>query len=81
MGQLFYFNERRDGNFICLPGSISAHSFGRAGFVSTYYQAYTKFWEVVAHENIGWKQIFSLIIILTGVYFANRTGKVIAVAD
>jgi drug/metabolite transporter (DMT)-like permease len=39
------------------------------------------FWGVIAKEDIGWKQIVSLIVILTGVYFANRTGKVIAIAD
>ena len=39
------------------------------------------FWGIIAHEDIGWKQIVSLIVILGGVYFANRTGKVIAVAD
>ncbi len=39
------------------------------------------FWGVVAHEDIGWKQIISLLVILTGVYFANRAGKIIAVAD
>ena len=38
-------------------------------------------WGVIAREDIGRKQIFSLVVILTGVYFANRTGKVIAVAD
>ena len=39
------------------------------------------FWGIVAHEDIGWKQIISLLVILTGVYFANRAGKIIAVAD
>lgn len=39
------------------------------------------FWGWVAHEEIGWKQILSLIVILAGVYVANRSGKVIAVAE
>jgi len=36
---------------------------------------------IMAKEDICWKQSVSLIVILTGVYIATRTGKVIAVAD
>lgn len=32
-------------------------------------------WGIVYHENVGWLQICSLIIILAGVYYANRTKK------
>jgi drug/metabolite transporter (DMT)-like permease len=39
------------------------------------------FWGLIAHEDIGWKQIVSLLVILAGVYTANRTAKIIAVAD
>lgn len=39
------------------------------------------FWGVIAQEDIGLNQMVSLIVILAGVYFANRSGKVIAVAD
>jgi drug/metabolite transporter (DMT)-like permease len=38
-------------------------------------------WGFVYNENIGWKQIASLFIILAGVYIANRNGKTAAVAD
>ncbi|HEV2833591.1 MAG TPA: DMT family transporter [Hanamia sp.] len=38
-------------------------------------------WGFVYNEDIGWKQIVSLFIILTGVYIANRSGKTVAVAD
>jgi drug/metabolite transporter (DMT)-like permease len=38
-------------------------------------------WGFVYNENIGWKQIVSLFIILAGVYIANRNGKTVAVAD
>ena len=31
------------------------------------------FWGVVAGENIGWKQVVCLLIILSGVYWANRS--------
>jgi drug/metabolite transporter (DMT)-like permease len=37
------------------------------------------FWGFVAHEEIGWKQILSLLVILTGVYLANRAGRMVAV--
>ncbi len=34
-------------------------------------------WGVIYGEQVGWKQVFSLVIILCGVYVANRnTGKV-----
>jgi drug/metabolite transporter (DMT)-like permease len=39
------------------------------------------FWGLLAHEDIGWKQIVSLMVILTGVYIANRSGRVVAVPD
>ncbi len=39
------------------------------------------FWGIINHEDIGWKQLVSLIVILAGVYVANRTGKTIAIAD
>ncbi|MEP6582822.1 MAG: DMT family transporter [Ginsengibacter sp.] len=39
------------------------------------------FWGILDHESIGWKQIISLIVILTGVYIANRKGKVVVIAD
>jgi drug/metabolite transporter (DMT)-like permease len=32
-------------------------------------------WGVVYHEQVGWKQVACLAIILFGVYFANRKGK------
>ena len=34
-------------------------------------------WGFVAHENITWKELASLAIILAGVYIANRSSKVI----
>jgi drug/metabolite transporter (DMT)-like permease len=37
------------------------------------------FWGFVAHEEIGWKQILSLLVILTGVYLANRAVRVVEV--
>ncbi len=39
------------------------------------------FWGLIAHEEIGWKQLASLVIILSGVYFANRAGKIAALPD
>lgn len=39
------------------------------------------FWGLIAHEDIGWKQIVSLMVILSGVYIANRFGTVVAVPD
>lgn len=39
------------------------------------------FWGLLAHEDIGWKQLVSLIVILSGVYITNRAGKAVAVAD
>ena len=39
------------------------------------------FWGILDHEDIGWKQLVSLAIILTGVYIANRKGNIVAVAD
>ena len=42
---------------------------------------FTLYQGVIEEEDIGWKQIVSLIVILTRVYFSNKTGKVIAVAD
>lgn len=39
------------------------------------------FWDILDHEDIGWKQLVSLTIILAGVYIANRKGRVIVVAD
>ncbi len=38
-------------------------------------------WGFIYKEDIGWNQIFSLFIILAGVYIANRSGKMVAVAD
>lgn len=32
-------------------------------------------WGIIYHEQVGWKQIACLAIILFGVYFANRTIK------
>ena len=39
------------------------------------------FWGLIAGENIGWKQILSLIVILGGVYYANSSRKIITVPD
>ncbi len=39
------------------------------------------FWGLIAGENIGWKQILSLIVILGGVYYANSSRKIVAVGD
>ena len=39
------------------------------------------FWGVVAKEDIGWKQILSLFVILGGVYMANRSVKTVVVPD
>jgi drug/metabolite transporter (DMT)-like permease len=33
-------------------------------------------WGIVYGEKIGWKQVASLAVILTGVWFANRTKKI-----
>jgi len=35
------------------------------------------FWGFIAHEEIGWKQILSLLVILAGVYLANRAGRIV----
>ena len=32
-------------------------------------------WGVVYKEEIGWKQVLCLILILAGVYVGNRKGK------
>jgi drug/metabolite transporter (DMT)-like permease len=39
------------------------------------------FWGLIAGEEIGWKQTLSLIVILSGVYYANSTRNAIAVPD
>lgn len=39
------------------------------------------FWGILDHEDIGWKQMVSLTIILVGVYIANRKGRIVVVAD
>lgn len=39
------------------------------------------FWGILDHEDIGWKQLVSLTIILAGVYIANRKGKIVAIGD
>ncbi|MBA2249542.1 MAG: DMT family transporter [Chitinophagaceae bacterium] len=39
------------------------------------------FWGFMAHENISWKQIVSLLIILAGIYIANNSKKVVAIPD
>lgn len=39
------------------------------------------FWGILDHEDIGWKQLASLTIILAGVYIANRKGGILVVAD
>jgi drug/metabolite transporter (DMT)-like permease len=39
------------------------------------------FWGIVAKEDIDWKQILSLFVILAGVYMANRTAKAAVVAE
>jgi drug/metabolite transporter (DMT)-like permease len=32
-------------------------------------------WGVIYHEEVGWKQVACLVLILLGVYIANRKGK------
>ena len=32
-------------------------------------------WGIIYHEEVGWKQVACLAVILFGVYFANRKGK------
>jgi drug/metabolite transporter (DMT)-like permease len=39
------------------------------------------FWGIVAKEDIGWKQIVSLFVILAGVYMANRSVKTVVAPD
>ena len=39
------------------------------------------FWGIVANEDIGWKQILSLFVILAGVYMANRSVKTVVAPD
>jgi drug/metabolite transporter (DMT)-like permease len=39
------------------------------------------FWGILDHEDIGWRQLVSLTIILAGVYVANRKGRIVVVAD
>ena len=36
------------------------------------------FWGIIYGESVGWKQIVCLLILLSGVYIANRTKKQIA---
>jgi len=33
-------------------------------------------WGIIYGEKIGWKQLLSLVIILAGVYIANRKARV-----
>lgn len=37
-------------------------------------------WGFIFHEDIGWKQILSLFVILAGVYIANRSGNIKPIA-
>jgi drug/metabolite transporter (DMT)-like permease len=39
------------------------------------------FWGIVAKEDIDWKQILSLFVILAGVYMANRPAKAAVVSE
>lgn len=39
------------------------------------------FWGILDHEDIGWKQLVSLTIILAGVYIANRKGRIVVLPD
>ncbi len=58
----------------------------RAGVIFTSMVTYgipaiAVFWRGLYHEDIGWKQLVSLAVILSGVYVANRAGKIVVVAD
>ncbi len=39
------------------------------------------FWGILDHEDIGWKQLVSLTVILAGVYIANRKGRIVVLPD
>ncbi len=39
------------------------------------------FWGLFIHENVTWKQMGSLALILLGIYLANRKGKVLPVPE